>query len=109
MWVAVYFAIAVAIGLAAYAGWAAYAIMHGAAPWKFAVGLPFAYFAVPLLFTSLWVFLGWWWRGPRPADVEMGFSARLRFFWHEFLAIAQAPKMIVFGWLMPDPPPAPAE
>ncbi|MCC6194098.1 MAG: hypothetical protein IT518_06470, partial [Burkholderiales bacterium] len=102
MWVAVYFGIAVAIGFAAYAGWAAYAVMHGAAPWKFVVGLPLAYLAVPLLFTAVWVFFGWYWRGPRPAEVEMSLLARLRFFWHEYVAIAQAPKMIAFRWLMPD-------
>jgi triacylglycerol esterase/lipase EstA (alpha/beta hydrolase family) len=109
MWVAVYFGIAVAVGVAAYAAWAAYAVAHGAALWKFVVGLPFVYLAVPLFFTTLWVFLGWLWRGPRPPEVKMSLPARLRFFWHEFLTIAQAPKMIAFRWLMPDPPPAPAQ
>lgn len=108
MWVAVYFGVLVAIGLAAYGGWAAYAIVHGAAVWPFVIGLPFAYLAFPLFFTCLWVTLGEWWRARRPRDVHLSFGQSVRKFWHEFAAIAQAPKMIFYAALMGDPPPAPA-
>jgi len=109
MWIAVYFGVVVAIGLVAYGGWAAYAVSRGAELWPFVVGLPFAYLVFPLFFTTVWVFLGWWWRSPRPAAVRLSFWGRARLFWNEFLSLAQAPKMIVYGWLMPDPPKAPAD
>jgi len=104
MWIAVYFGVVVAIGLAAYLGWAGYAISKGAALWPFVVGLPFFYLAFPLFFTTVWVFLGWWWRSPRPPEVELSFGQRVRLFWNEYWSLAQAPKMIVYGLLMPDPP-----
>ena len=91
MWVAVYFALLMAVGLIAYGAWATYAVMQGAAAWPFVVGLPFAYLAVPLLFTSLWMFLGWWWRAPVPAAVALTFGQTLRKFFDEFVSIAQAP------------------
>jgi predicted alpha/beta hydrolase family esterase len=109
MWVAVYFGVLVAIGLAAYGAWAAYAVVHGAAVWPFVVGLPFVYLAFPLFFTALWVTLGEYWRARRPRDVRLTFGQRVRKFWREFVAIAQAPKMIFYAVLMRDPPAAPAE
>lgn len=109
MWVAIYFGVLVAIGLVAYGSWAAYSLAHGAAIWPFVAGLPLVYLAFPLFFTSLWVLLGWWWRSPRPADIGMSPAQRIRFFADEFLTIAQAPKMILYAALMPDPPPAPAQ
>jgi len=107
MWVAVYFAMVVAVASVAYAAWAAYAVAHGAALWTFAVGLPLYYAAFPLFFTSVWVALGWYWRAPRPPGVAMRFAQRIPYFWHELVAIAQAPRMICFAALMPDPKPAP--
>lgn len=109
MWVAVYFALMMAVGLIAYGAWATYAVLHGASPWPFVVGLPFAYLAFPLFFTCLWMLLGWWWRTPSPPEVALTFGQQLRKFADEFASIAQAPKMILFRWLMPDPPAAPAE
>ena len=97
------------IGLVVYAALAAFAVAKGAALWPFVVGLPFVYLAFPLLFTTIWMLLGWWWRAERPREVELRFGQRLRMFWDEFVCLAQAPKMIVYGLLMRDPPPAPAE
>ena len=108
MWIAVYFAMAVGVGTLGYLAWAAYMIGKGAAWWPFVVGLPFVYLAFPLFFTTLWMFFGWRWRTARPRDVELSFPGRVRVFFHEFISIAQAPKMIVYRALMPDPAPAPA-
>ena len=108
MWVAVYFGLLVAVGVASYGAWAAYAVLHGKALWPFVVGLPFVYLAFPLFFTSLWVTLGWWWRARRPPDVKLTPWQRVRMFWYEFVAIAQAPRMIFYAALVRDPPRAPA-
>lgn len=108
MWIAVYFATALGIGSLAYAAWAAHAVGKGAAWWPFVAGLPLAYLVFPLAFTTLWMFFGWRWRSARPAALELDFAGRAKTFFHEFLSIAQAPKMIVYALLMPDPPPAPA-
>jgi len=108
MWVAFTFGILVAIGLGAYAGWAAYAVSKGAALWPFVVGLPFAYLAFPLFFTSIWMLLGWWWRSARPANATLTLRESAALYWEEFRSIAQAPKMIFYALLMRDPPPAKA-
>jgi len=108
MWVAIAFAILVAAGLGAYVAWAAYAVGNGAALWPFVVGLPFAYLAFPLFFTTIWMFFGWWWRSPRPADATLTLAESAGLYWEEFRSIAQAPKMIFYALLMRDPPPAKA-
>jgi triacylglycerol esterase/lipase EstA (alpha/beta hydrolase family) len=108
MGVAIIFAVSVAVGLAAYVGWAVYAVSHGAALWPFVIGAPFVYLAVPLFFTTQWMLLGWLWRSPRPREVQISFAQTVRYFWKEYLSIAQAPKMIFYALLMRDPKPAPA-
>ena len=108
MWVAVYFSIVIAFFAAVYVALAAYAVSHGASPWAFVIGLPFYYLLFPLAFTTVWMLLGWWWRAPRPASVELTTGQRARMFWDELVHIAQAPKMILYKRYMPDPPAAPA-
>jgi triacylglycerol esterase/lipase EstA (alpha/beta hydrolase family) len=108
MGVAIIFGAILALGAGAYAAFAAYAVAHGAALWPFVVGLPFAYLAFPLTVTAFWMYLGWRWRSPRPRDVELTPRETLHYFWDEFKTIAQAPKMIFYALLMPDPKPAPA-
>ena len=100
MWIAVYFASAVGIGTLGYIAWAVHAVGRGSAWWPWVVGYPFAYLLFPLFFTTLWMFFGWRWRTARPADVELGFAARVRMFFHEFVSLAQAPKMILYALLM---------
>jgi predicted alpha/beta hydrolase family esterase len=110
MWTAITLALLVAAGVAAYGAWAAHAVAHGAAVWPFVLGLPLAYLAVPLLFTCLWVTMGWWMRSPRPEDVALDWRQRARLFVDEFVALSRsAPKMIFYRWLVRDPPPAPAQ
>lgn len=108
MWVAVYFAVVVAVAVGAYAGAAAYSVAHGGDAWRWIVGLPFAYAAVPLLFACFWMFFGWWWRAKRPAGIGMTLGERLRFFAAEYASLFVAPRMIAFKRVAPDPAPAPA-
>lgn len=108
MWVAIYFATAFGLGTLGYVAWAVHAVGRGAAWWPFVVGYPFAYLAVPLFFTTLWMYFGWRWRSARPPARELDFGGRVRMFAREFIAIAQAPKMIFYAILMRDPPAAPA-
>ncbi|MCC7327940.1 MAG: alpha/beta fold hydrolase [Burkholderiales bacterium] len=110
MWTAVILGTAVAVLLAAYGACAALAVAHGASPWPFVVGLPLAYLAFPLLFTALWVTLGWWLRAPPPTGITLTLRQQMHLFVGEFASIAlSVPKMILYRMLMRDPPPAPAE
>jgi len=109
MWTALILAAIVAGGAAAYGAWAYYAVADGAALWPFIVGIPLAYLALPLLLTIFWFALAWWFRAERPADIHLALPARIAMFGREFSALARsAPRMILYRWLMPDPPPAPA-
>lgn len=108
MWVAVYFAVVVAAAVGAYAGIAAYSVAHGGALWRWVVGFPFAYAAVPLFFTCFWMFFGWLWRAKRPPGLTMTLGERVRFFAAEYASLFVAPRMIAFARVAPDPPPAPA-
>jgi predicted alpha/beta hydrolase family esterase len=110
MWTAVTLAALVVAGTLGYAAWAMHAVAQGARWWPFVLGYPLVYLAVPFLFTSLWVLLGSMLRGERPAEVALSSTQRVRLFWNEFLALAQsAPRMIFYRWLMPEPPPMPAD
>ena len=77
---------------------------------SFVVGYPFAYLAVPLFFTAFWFMLAWWFRARRPADDRAWRSRRAsRCSRASSAALARsAPRMILYRWLVPDPPPAPA-
>lgn len=109
MWTAITLALIIGGGIAAYGAWAAHMVAGGAAVWPFVLGLPFAYLAGPLFFTSVWVSMGAWMRSPRPADVVLGWRQQVRLFAGEFAALSKsAPKMIFYRLLVRDPPPAPA-
>jgi pimeloyl-ACP methyl ester carboxylesterase len=108
MWVAVYFAIIVVAAVGAYAWFAVNAIAHGGAVWPWIVAFPFAYAAVPLLFTCFWMFFAWLWRVKSPAGVAMSWRERVRYFLAEYACLFAAPKMILYALLVPDPAPAPA-
>lgn len=110
MWTAIILAALVAGGTLAYGAWALHAVAHGAPLWPFVVGYPFAYLAIPLLCAMLWFLMAWWFRADRPVDVHLSLPARAAMFGREFLALARSGwRMIFYRWLMPDPPPAPAE
>ena len=109
MWTAVVLGTLIVGGVAAYVALPRTRSHAGAPVWPFIVGLPFAYLAVPFVFTCIWITLGWWLRAERPDDVALTWRQRLRLFANEFASLAQsAPKMILYRVLMRDPPPAPA-
>ena len=110
MWTAIILAALVAGGTLGYVAWAHHAVAHGAPLWAYIVGYPFAYLAVPLLFTICWFLLAWWFRAERPEDVRLSLRARAAMFVREFLALSRSgARMIFYRWLMPDPPAAPAK
>jgi pimeloyl-ACP methyl ester carboxylesterase len=106
MWVAIYFAIVVVLAVGAYVWFAVGAIAGGGAAWPWIVAFPFAYAAVPLLFTCLWMFFGWLWRVKAPAGVAMTLRERVRYFLAEFASLFVAPKMILYALVARDPLPA---
>ena len=96
-------------GAAAYVGWAAYAILHGASAWPIAAGGVALYFAIPFVAAGAWFTLAWIFRAQRPPALRIGLAASVRMFWNEMRAIGRAgPRMALYRWLLPDPPPAPA-
>jgi triacylglycerol esterase/lipase EstA (alpha/beta hydrolase family) len=109
MWSAVVYAALIIGGGGAYALWAASMVNRGAPLWPFVVGLPLVYLALPLLFTCVWMLLGWWMRAIAPPTVRLTFPQRVRLFCNEFATIAlSAPKMVFYRLLMRDPPPGAA-
>ena len=82
--------VALAAGAAAYYAWAAVFVSQGAPLWCFIVGAPLAY-AIPVCFvTSLWLFLSWVWRTPRPPGARLGTFGLVRLYVTEAHAIAMS-------------------
>jgi pimeloyl-ACP methyl ester carboxylesterase len=107
MWTAIALALAYGAILALYGAWAAARVAAGAAAWPFALGLPLVYLAVPFAFVLVWFAIAYRFRAERPADLRLSPSERVRLFVQEFLAVAgNAPRMIAYRWLVPDPPDA---
>lgn len=109
MWVAVNFAIVVAVAVGAYVWLAVNAIGNGGEPWRWVVAFPFVYAAVPLVFTCVWMFFAWLWREQAPPEVRMTWAERARFFFAEYASLFAAPKMIAYAIVARDPRPAPAK
>jgi pimeloyl-ACP methyl ester carboxylesterase len=110
MWTAVALSLAYGAIFALYGVWAAGRVAAGAAVWPFVLALPLVYLAVPLLFVLLWFAIAYRYRAERPETVPLTLRERLRLFAVEFLAVAgNAPRMIAYRWLMPDPPAQRAE
>lgn len=108
-WTAVALALAYGGILALYGAWAASSVTGGASALPFLLALPLVYLTVPLVFVSLWFAFAWWFRAERPDELRLGATGALRLFWHEFVTIAgNAPRMILYRALTPDPAPAPA-
>jgi triacylglycerol esterase/lipase EstA (alpha/beta hydrolase family) len=107
MWTAVSLALAYAAIFASYAWWAAGRLAAGAPAWPFVLALPLVYVAVPFLFVLAWFALAHVWRAERPDDTRLTSRERARLFVAEFLTVAgNAPRMIAYRLLLPDPPPA---
>jgi triacylglycerol esterase/lipase EstA (alpha/beta hydrolase family) len=109
MWTAVTLLGAYGAIFGLYAWWAIGRVAAGASVLPFVLALPLVYLAVPFLIVLAWFALAWAFRAERPREMRLGPAGALRLFWHEFVAIAgNAPRMILYRVLMPDPPPAPA-
>jgi len=110
MWTAITLAVAYGAIFALYGWWALGHIAAGATLLPFVLALPLVYLAVPFLIVLAWLAIAWVFRADRPREVRIGVRGTLRLFWHEFVTIAgNAPRMILYRVLMPDPPPAPAD
>jgi triacylglycerol esterase/lipase EstA (alpha/beta hydrolase family) len=110
MYTALVLGTVIVVGSVAYAAWALHAIALGAEPLWFLLGLPVAWHAIPFLFTLLWFTLAWIYGGKPPGHMRLSFADRARMFWREMRALARsAHRMTLYGLLMRDPPPAPAE
>ena len=110
MWTAFALALAYASIFGLYGGWVAGKLAAGAVAWPYVLALPLVYLAVPLLFVLVWFALAHVWRAERPNDIRLSSRERARLFVVEFLTVAgNAPRMIAYRWLMPDPPPVPAD
>jgi triacylglycerol esterase/lipase EstA (alpha/beta hydrolase family) len=92
--------------LALYIGWSALAIVGGANPWPYVLGAPAIYATLLVSIAAWWFALAWRFRSPRPPAMQIGLGASMRLFWNEVSAIASSgPRMALFRWLVPDPPP----
>lgn len=110
MWTAVVLALAYGAIFLLYGAWVAGRVGAGAAPLPYVLVLPLVYLAVSFLFVLVWFALAWAFRADRPREVRLRPAGALRLFWHEFVTIAgNAPRMILYRVLMPDPPAAPAK
>lgn len=108
-WTAVSLALAYGAIVGLYAFWGASKFAGGASAWPFVAGAPFVYLAVPLLFVSIWFAMAWLFRAERPPATHLRLRGVVRLFWHEFVTIAgNAPRMIFYRLLTPDPPAAPS-
>jgi pimeloyl-ACP methyl ester carboxylesterase len=109
MWTAVTLACVYGAIFAGYVAWAWTRVAAGANPWPYVAAVPLIYLAIAALIVAQWFLLAWLYRAQRPREVRLSVPAVLRLYWHEFATIAgNAPRMIFYRWLMPDPPPAPA-
>jgi pimeloyl-ACP methyl ester carboxylesterase len=110
MWTAIALALAYATIFGLYGWCAAGSVAAGAAAWPFVLALPLVYLAVPLLFVLAWFAVAHVWRAERPVDTRLTWRERVRLFVTEFLTVAgNAPRMIAYRLLLPDPPPAKAD
>ena len=101
--------VAVLAGVIAYAGWAARAIADGTNPLWFVAGVPVALVAVPAVLTVVWMTLSWLFRAERPAEMRLSLTGLVRLYLREVAVVAGSiPRMMLYRWLMADPPPAPA-
>jgi len=110
MWTAVTLALAYGAIFLLYGVWVGGRVGAGASLLPYVLALPLVYLAVPFLIVLVWFALAWAFRADRPREVRLGFAGTLRLFWHEFVTIAgNAPRMILYRVLMPDPPAARAD
>jgi triacylglycerol esterase/lipase EstA (alpha/beta hydrolase family) len=109
MWTAISLWLIVGGGALAYVAWAVAQVGGGAPAWPFVVGLPLVYVALILFNTTIFFALAWWFRAQRPEHARIDGLRTMRMVWDEFRTMAgSAPRMMLYGLLVPDPAPAPA-
>lgn len=97
------------VGVALYVQWAADGVARGVSPLWYVAGVPIVYVAIVAIVTACWFALAWFSRSRRPPDARIGVAGTIRLYVNEVRAIAvSGPRMALFRWLVPDPPPAPA-
>lgn len=108
MWTAIALLVAHGAILGLYIWWALSRIAAGASSWPFVAALPLACVAVPFLIVVIWFALGWCFGATRPSTSRLSVRAKVSLFLREFLTVVgNAPRMILYRVLMPDPRPAP--
>ena len=110
MWSAWALTCLIGSGLALYAGWALQLSAHGMPLWLLVAGAPLIYFALILIFMTLYFAVAWIHRAERPPQARIGIGATLRLVANEYRAlVGAAPRMILYKLLLHDPVPAPAD
>ena len=109
MWTAVFLALVHGAIFALYGAWAVANVAAGAAVWPFVVSLPLVLLALPFAVVLIAFGVAWWFRADRPADVCLDARGTLGLVCRELAAVAgNAPRMILYRWLIREPAPAPA-
>jgi pimeloyl-ACP methyl ester carboxylesterase len=109
MWTAVSLWALVAGGVALYAIWARGLAADEASMTLLAVGAVLVYFAVYIAALAVYFALAWRYRAKRPLAARIGPARTLRLVAGEYRSrIVSSWRMMLFGVLVRDPPPAPA-
>lgn len=106
MWTAVTLWVALSIAVTAWIVDAAQAIARGGSVAAWIAGAFAWYFGAVAVLTAVYFAVAWIFRSPRPPAMRITPVATLRLVWREYLALAgSAPRMMLYRWLVPDPPP----
>lgn len=107
MWTAVTLWVTLSIALVAYLVDAAHSIARGGSVLAWIGGAFAWYFGVVAALAAIYFAIAWIFRSPRPRELRLTPRATLRLVWREYVTLAgAAPRMMLYRWLVPDPPPA---
>lgn len=110
MWTAVTLWATLSIALIAYVAGAVHAIARGGSVLAWIAGAFAWYFGIVALLAAVYFAIAWLFRSPRPRELRIAPGATLRLVWREYATLAgAAPRMMLYRWLVPDPPPQRAD
>jgi len=110
MWTAIALWVVNLAGVCAYAWVAARHVAAGGAVAPWIVGAPLVYLGIILLLCMIYFTIAWVWRAKRPRGMRLSWRGTLRLVWREYRTLAgAAPRMMLYGWLVRDPAPAPID
>ena len=110
MWTAVSLWIGSLAGVAIYGFVASRYVAAGSPVASWLLGVVVLYFGLVGVLCAIYFSIAWFWRARRPREVRIGARATLRLLWREYRTLAgAAPRMMLYGWLVRDPPPARVE